>query len=58
MRATARAIAETVGKDIVEVERRCQKLEEQVAELRDRLDQEREKRLKVVPPYDKNAMIA
>jgi hypothetical protein len=54
-RLMARAIAETIGKDIVALERRCAALEAELAELRDR---ETTRRLRAVPASPPNPLIA
>ena len=45
-----------LGKDVVELEKRCARLEAEVAELRDRLEQQRG--LRAVPPSNPAALIA
>ena len=50
IRSIGNAIGETLGKDVIALEQRCAALETELAELRDRLNQERGQRgLRAVP---------
>jgi len=48
--ACMKAVGEVIGKDIIALERRCERLETEIAELRERLDQQRG--LRAVPSID------
>jgi hypothetical protein len=51
----ARAIAETLYKDVIALEKRCERLERELEELK---GHELSRRLKAVPPSPPDAMIA